>query len=271
MSTILDIVAASTSAQLPDGAASSVVVNGWTRSITKLLRLWLRQFQLNQGEATHEASRYENYHFVLKIVQTITQALTVIESVTALAQVSTNGDAVFGIVIALLVTSFFGAVANGLATVFSPEERAKIARTMAAEHSILARRIDVQLQLDVAQRREATQVVYEILERYESLVNQHASVRLDKDLPNCAALRSWFEKRNDVVDDDLESNSSRQRRRNVAPSEWRVSPVTTTTADVIPENVVHVKDDDFLRQEARSQAIVRQLEYQMSRLEDHDS
>ncbi len=121
----------------------------------------------------------------------------------------------------------------------------------------------MQLQLDIAQRRDATQVVYEILERYESLVNQNASIRLDRDLPNCAAIRSWFE--------NNEEESCRRKNSVVtSPSEWRNSTKHAQRLDAIPEDVVRVEDENFLRDDTRSRSILNQLEYQMARLGDHE-
>jgi hypothetical protein len=268
--------------------------NGWTPKITQMLCLWLRQFQVNQKTASEEAEKYETIYTVLNIIQAITAGLAVVESLTAAAQFNGNETVLLAMVIGLVVTSCFGAVANVLVTTLKPDERAKTARTMAAEHSILARRIDVQFQLSVTSRRNASQVVYEIMDRYDGLVSQNSVVRLDKDLPNISALNAWFSKKTERDAGTAPAAAPHHIRRQT-PDEWREeeeharspSPSRAPSRSPSPSRVSSggggaslsmdsilqqsaLDDQDFLQRDQRSKAIMAQLDYQMSRLVEHD-
>ena len=181
--------------------------------------------------------------------------------------------------IVLLVTSGINTIVNRLRAFLAPDVRARVAREMSAAHSSLARKIDVELHLHKARRRPASDVLYETLERYESIISTGSAVRLDRDLPNATALRSWFcgndldggggggatRPRGDSDARNATATATWPRAVHIAPPD----PTAPSPSSAVPDHVVDTlnnNDDEFLRRDTRSRAVMDLLDYQMTRL-----
>ena len=239
--------------------------------------------QINQQLAADEAQWYERVYNALSIVEAVASASAVIESASALSQFnngsnataaaaatgSSNDTVVLVLLIVLLVTSGINTIVNRLRAFLAPDVHARVAREMSAAHSALARKIDVQLHLSTARRRPAADVLNETLEQYESIVSTGSAVRLDRDLPNATALRSWFRGSGGgqrfLDGDDVAEHMA----VHIAPPPPSPLLSSSSPSPSPPDDITTVADDEFLRSDARSQAVIDLLEYQMLRLTEN--